>query len=288
MKFALRYIFKIFGNSFRFGKAFLVFLALGGFLLGVAVMAFRRGTAERIFDPLIFAMWGAVIYVIFVSACTGFEFTQNYEIQKILNDKGVCSEYLYAYADKNIKNKPHTDNSCIFYASALSRFGQWEEAIRVLLTVDTSKLDLTHMTVYLLTYMLTAVRMEAPAIADKVWVNNHNFIITNVNKPYFGTNTSILYYAMAVVDCAAGRYNRAYETCIKYMNSSWFKANRGINMDFITLKMYLEKHFGLERELTETIALWDKRFKKCRFFYDYDRNVAIKDREKVLNGILPV
>ncbi len=288
MKFALRYILKIFWNTFRLCKAILVFLAFGGFLLGTAITTFKGFTAQNILDPLIFAMWGAIIYFIFIAACTGFEFTQNYKLQKLLNDKGMCSEYVYAYGDKYIKNKPHSDSNCVFYANALSYMGNWQEALDVLESVDTSKLDLTLMTVYLHVYMLTAVRMGNPALADKIWTDNQGFIITNMNKPYFGTNTTLMYHAMVIVDCAAGRYERAYETCINYMNSSWFKANKEVNIDIIAILIYLLKHFGMEKELSEALNLWDKRFKKCRFFYDSDRNILIKDREKVLNGVLPI
>lgn len=288
MKFALRYVFRIFKETFITCKPILVFLASGGFLLGVAITTFRGFTAQNILDPLIFAMWGAIIYLIIIAAGTGFEFTQNYKLQKLLNDKGVCSEYIYAYGDTHIKNKPHSDSRCIFYANALSRMGNWQEALDVLESVDTSKLDLTLMTVYLHAYMMTAVSMGNPALADKVWTDNQGFIITNMNKPYFGNNTALMYQAMVFVDCAAGRYERAYETCVNYMKSPMFRADSAVNMDFIDVMIYLLKHFGKEKELSEVLSLWEKRFKKCRFFYDSERNIVLKDREKALNGILPV
>lgn len=288
MRFALRYFLNVLKTIFFSGLRMLAVMAAAGFIIGLFGLDYNNLSLERYLTPLFYVLGAVGIWLFFVLLLTVIEFSMTYKIRKVFNEKGYCLEYFYAFQDLYIKKQPKHPGNLISFAEIYVSLGDCNSALNIFESIKTYELTAVQRVSYIYIYTITAVKMNNPALADEIWRQNEDFISVYINKPDFISGTAFLYYSMIFADCLSQRYERAYHTCISFMNSPSFKKLKTIVCDYHVMKIFLLRKLGRDSEVNAAVTEFNEAAKKWKPLYDYARENLRKDVEKAIRGELPV
>lgn len=250
-------------------------------LIIAAVRGFKDGW---IIDVVCWTV-GAVLfcYLLFavITAITGRKFVKVYGI---LNKKGFCPEYLHAFEENFIFGKPIDNSLYISYATIHMELKNYNTAIDILNALKVPETDINQRALYIFTYMMLAVKMDNPALADDVWRCNQDFINANINNPNLDMHGNQLYLAMVYADCAAGRYERALKTCEDILRVYPEGNSDGGRFDFMVIKIYSLKKLGRDDESQSTLQEFYSAIKGWKPSLEYLHNELIQSAEKAARG----
>lgn len=285
MLFALKYYIRVIKMYFSaFGKTFLITAACVGFIIGIFCFDYRNPSPEKYFTPFIPVLVFIGLWLVFMIILSLYEFSVGYKVEKIHNEKGFCLEYFYAFEKAYIRNKPKNSTNLIIFAEIYQKLGDCSSALDILDSINIYELTVTQRAAHIFVYMMTAVKMKNTALTDEIWRRNEQFIADNINKPYMGGYTYLLYYAMTLADASAGRYQRAFDTCERILKIEGNK-NKG---DFYVLKIYLLKKLEREECVNDAVGEFNEFAKTWKPVYQSTRATLQEEAEKAIRGELPV
>ena len=284
MKFALGYILRIIKTLFvAGGKSLLVTMLIIGLGMGIIGIDYSNPEPEKYMIVVWCLVTVTVLWIVFMLVFTVYEFANGYKVEKIHNEKGFCTEYFYAYEKAYIRSKVRNQSNLIVFAEIYMRLGDCDSALDILESISLNELTSTQRAGHIFVHIMTAIKMKNIAAADKIWLENERFINENINKPHMGGYTNLLYYAMVLTDCAAGRYERALKTCDGLLKGGYSNAG-----DYLVLRTYLLKKLGQEDEINGAIADFNKFFEDWKPVYQSMKKMLCDDFEKALKGELPI
>lgn len=233
-----------------------------------------------------FMFRGALIMVI-LSVFVLILMLKDFKVMSIFNRTGFSREYLEAYERKHIIGKPFNENTAMVYAEIFVNSGDPVAAMRYLDTLCISENNLFAKTAYFFLYTLAALKSGAPELADRVWAAHQQFINNFMGKPNYAMNSHMLYLTMIYTDCANGRYQRALEQTVGFMNSKEYKLYKLAELDFRIIHLLELKKLGMEEELNRLAPAVKRDIENSRPLYDWQKPRLLEDYNKVINGICP-
>ncbi len=226
-----------------------------------------------------------LIYLVITFAIGVFQVAKDGKLNKLLSEKGFCLEYFNAFYEKRIKNKPVNNLDHILFAEIYSKIGDYNGALNVLNSLRVPDDPKLNRCFYINLYISIAVKKGDSALADDVWRRNQEFINKNINVEYCAPTLKL---AIVYADCAAGRYERALNTCINFINSREARTFDNISIDFYVLRIYTLKKLGREAEVNEAVIEFNEKAKKWNPLFESARAELRRDVERAVRGELPV
>lgn len=255
-----------------------IFLFVIWILLGICLMLTDNNPIYIVIMPL-----GGLIFFLFIYALLALAtFYPEYELHKILDEKGFSEEYLRAFERKRLINQKQTVANRILYAEIFLKLNNPKAAIDILSELTVPETDVNTRSCYIFIYMMSALKLGDTALADDVWRANQMFINRQVIKDRNSRNVMLLYVAMTYADCVAGRLDRALETTEKY-----HKVNKGC-LDMYILKIYVLTKLGRTAEAEAATKEINALLKKDVIFHRSARTAIVDELMMAIKGELPV
>lgn len=288
MKFYLRILFAnirtiLFSKSLT-GK-FAVLLSVCAVVTGLIKSISIGFGAEIIVYVLRFCVRGLVFWLLFIILLCAIVIAKDIKLNKILSEKGFCPEYLNLFYEKRIKDKPVNNQNYIHLAEIHRKMGDYASAINILNNLKVPDSPDVVRSLYLFMYISIALKKGDSTMADDIWRKNQDFINKNINNDVCSIYLNL---ALIYADCAAGRYERALDICLRYLDSYESKIIKNSSIDFYVLKFYILKKLGREEEANKAVMEFNEKVKSWNPLIESSRAELRRDVERAMRGELPV
>jgi len=210
----------------------------------------------------------------------------DYKVTKVFNAEGFSDSYLRLYEKENIIGKPYKEYSAVVFAEIMVRSGHVKEAMQYfeIITVSPDNKFMYRALIYL--RMLAALKAGDPKLADSIWNQERHYIAHSADKPARSVDKALLLLMTIYADCANGRYERALQQTVTYLQSKEFKRYKTAEFDFRIVHLFILKKLG--REAFNNIApavKYDIETKS--HLYDWEMEQYLIDFNKAVNGVFP-
>lgn len=282
MKFFLRY-FK-YHICMILKKAWVGILLMSGLVAYIAYTELLSGLGYIALSLALLIGVASVLLVVILIIL--FEVLAQYSTSKVFNTEGFSDKFLRLYEQKRIIGRPYNENNTIIFTEIMVRSGHLNEAMQYFNMIHISESNVFAYTALIYLKLLAGVKAGNPAYSDRVWLENQHFISTFTSKRDHEMHSAFLYLGMIYTDCANGRYERALQQTVTFMNSKAFRRYRMCEFDFRIIHLFLLKVLG--REAFDTLAPKLRQdIEAYEHLYDWEKPQYIIDYNKAVNGEYP-
>ncbi len=284
MSFFLRYyknqLFLVMKNAW--GKMTLVFTLLTAYLALTHLFSLYPlyvGIPLSLAAGFGLSLLFTLLVVLFV--CLG-----EYKTVKVFNTEGFSEYYLRLYEKERIIGRPYNENNTIVFTEIMVRSGHLNEAMQYFNMIHISESNVFAYTALIYLKLLAGIKAGNPAYSDRVWLENQHFISRITEKRNNAMSASLMFLGLVYTDCANGRYERALQQTVTYMNSKAFKRYKTCEYDFRIIHLFLLKVLG--REAFNNLAPKLKAdIEANSFLYDWEKPQYLIDYNNAVNGVYP-
>ncbi len=255
-----------------------VFLFAIWILLGVSIMFIEHSPIYILLMPL----GGMALFLFIYALLMLMVFCPEYELHKIMDEKGFSEEYLRAFEKKRLIGKNQTVLNRILYAEIFLKLKNPKAAIDILNELTVPESNANERTCYIFIYMMSALKLGDTALADDIWRTNQMFINRQVLNDKTNRSVMLLYVAMTYADCSAGRLDRALATTEKY-----HKVNKNC-IDMYILKIYVLTKLGRTAEAEAATKETNALINKDIIFYRSSKAIIVDELMMAIKGELPI
>lgn len=166
------------------------------------------------------------------------------------------------------------------------RSGHLNEAMQYFNMIHISESNVFAYTALIYLKLLAGVKAGDPAYSDRAWQENQRFISSLTSKRGHEMYSAFLYLGLIYTDCANGRFERALQQTVTYMNSKAFKRYKICEYDFRIIHLFILKVLG--REAMNNVAPKLKSdIEANSFLYAWEKPQYLTDYNKAINGVYP-
>lgn len=286
MKFALKYFYRETVAAVKGIAWFFIFM------MGLGVIAFITMEAEPTvwgeilrFMKCVFlpsAAWLGMILIFSALIIAG-----KCKVYEILDERGFCLEYFYAYEATYIKGKPKNDRNYIEFAEIYQQMGDYDGAISVLNTINLASFDAvndyTAKGGYIIVYLKSAIGLGNVAFAEEIYNRHKRYINSLTLRIIYKSLWTELQLTMAKLDCLNRRYEKALETCERFIRRRQDKLG-----EFRILKVFILKRLGRETEYSLALMDAQKAVGKAKPTFDSTKRALFAALSKAAEGEMTV
>ena len=284
MKFALRFWRYQYKALSKKGKVF--YLILVAFVLLLVCLHMIRIQSFDIAVLITCLLLGVIGRIIPQMLCATIITFAQYGTSKVLNAEGFSDNYLKFYEKKRIVGRPYNENTATVFAEIMVRSGHVKEAMQYFEIIKVLPANTFAYTELIYLRMLAALKADMPQLADSIWNQERKFITWAVNRPARSMEKAQLLLVTIYADCANGRYERALQQTVTYMQSKEFKRYKTAEFEFRIAHLFILKKLG--REEFNNIAPEVKRDIETKsHLYDWEMEQYLIDFNKAVNGVFP-
>lgn len=214
---------------------------------------------------------------------------KDFHLYKILDEKGFCVEYLKAFEQAKIVNKPFLLQNAILYAEIFERMGQPQTALNYLNTITLSPgTPLKDRISYFFIYVMCALELGNVTLAEEMWRRFEGDLNSARKSPKYNAYSNMATLSLLYIDCAAGRVERAFEHTVAFINSRDYERALSPMIDIDIMLLYELVVLGK----TEEAAKWNtelaQRIQKEKMQFRALKSKLIEDFNKASHGELPL
>lgn len=236
---------------------------------------------------------GVFAYIAWIFLYTFIYVMRNSTLPAVLDRYGYGVEYLEAYENARIKNKPFDLTNTAELAEIYTQMGQPEKAVEYLDAVKLPEnLRRNEFIKYISVYIDALLKTGNLEKAEEVWTQNSYYInraktIKNYSRFVYAIYLTEIHIECFAAECGdESRLVRAYELTSSYMNSEDFEYKiHTYDFDFILL--YELKKLGKSEEFDRLYPKVRKDVDSKRPFNEFARETELRNLEKAADGQLP-
>lgn len=290
--FTSRQISQVFGICIRGTKPHHIIITII-----VWILLINGSTQFSLLKILLGAVSGLVFMLILYAVATIVIVHSNAKVYKVLDEQGLCMEYLRVYERERILNKPFRFDYALEYAEILMNVGKPEEAIKFLDTLTISeKAHPVYRASYFFIYVVSALKLNNLAVAEEVWKRNSSLINRISKDPASVMNGYLVIISIIYIDCFAARQNgdnsrleRALKLTESAINSKIGKMHAaGGNYAFDIVRLYELKMLGMMERYNELFSAVKSKVENSKPAFSCIKTMELDDLEKIENGELPI
>lgn len=236
---------------------------------------------------------GIIAYIAGVLLYTFVYVIRNSTLLAVLDKYGYGIEYLEAYEEARIKNKPFDLASSAELAEIYVKMGQPEKAVEYLGSIKLPEnLRRYEFIRYISVYIDALLKTGNLEKAEDVWAQNYYYINRAKTIKNYSKFVCYIYLTEIHIECFAAeqgdenRLIRAYELTSSYMNPKNSKNGTHI-FDFDFILLYELKKLGKSEEFDKLYPDIRKTVDSKRIIYEFAREMELRELEKAANGQLP-
>lgn len=208
------------------------------------------------------------------------------KVISMFNAEGFSENYLRLYEKENIIGKPYKENSAVVFAEIMVRSGHVKEAMQYFEIIKVSPENRFAYTALIYLRMLAALKAGEPQLADSIWNQERHYVAWAADKPARSVDKALLLLVTIYADCANGRYERALQQTVTYMQSKQFRRYKTAEFEFRIVHLFILKKLG--REAFNNIApLVKYDIETKSHLYDWEMEQYLIDFNKAVNGVFP-
>lgn len=214
---------------------------------------------------------------------------KDYKLYRILDEKGFCVEYLKAFEQAKIVNKPFLLQNAVLYAEIFERIGQPQTALNYLNSVAVPpNARINDRIGYFFIYVMCALKLDNVALAEEMWRRFEGDLKAVKKSPLYNGISNMVILPLLYIDCAAGRVERAFEQTVAFINSRDYERSLGSMIDVDIMLLYELVTLGKTDEAAEWQAELAKRVEKTNTQFRALKSKLIEDFNKAARGELPL
>ena len=265
-------------------KAWVGILLMSGLVAYIAYTELLGGLGYTALSLALLVGVASVLLVVILIIL--FEVLAQYSTFKVFNTEGFSDKFLRLYEQKHIVGRPYNENNTIVFTEIMVCSGHLNEAMQYFNMIHISESNVFAYTSLIYLKMLAGVKAGDPAYSDRVWQENQHFIGSFTSKRDHEMHSGFLYLGLVYTDCANGRYERALQQTVTYMNSKEFRRYRTAEFNFRIIQLFILKVLG--REEFSTLAPQLKAdIEAHEYLYDWEKPQYLSEYSRALNGEYP-
>lgn len=236
--------------------------------------------------------WALVSSTIYILIYTLSLVNENYSLYKILDKKGFCIEYLHAYEQKYITDKPLNNHDALEYAEIIMRIGKPDEAIKYLNTLTLPpNADIWFQSKYFFLYVLSALKIGNLAIAEDMWNRSEDLISKiSTDSGLCAKGGAMVIIAMILTDCFAAQQNgdktrleRAFQQTEDMLINPQITDKTLLQI----MRLYELRELGFTERYNELLPGVREEINASKPLVRYYKNLLLENLSRVENGMLP-
>lgn len=235
------------------------------------------------------ALFGAAFTLLWIFAFALAFTLKDHKLYKILDEKGFCEEYLKAFEQKKIVNKPFRLNNAAMYAEILERMGQPLDALNYLnAIVIPADSRINERIGYYFVYVISALKLGSVTLAEETVQRFEGDLEEARRSPMYVALVLLVNLPLLYTDCAAGRVERAYEQTVAFMNSRDYKNSLRPMIDMDIMLLYELVALGKKDEAAKWGAEVTRRVKEAKPQFSSEKAKLFEDLNKAQRGEIPL
>lgn len=235
------------------------------------------------------AMCGAAFNLLWLLIGSLVVALKDFELYKILDEKGFCVEYLKAFEQTKIINKPFLLQNAVAYAEIFERIGQPQTALNYLNSIAVPpNARINERIGYFFIYVMCALKLGNVALAEETWRRFEGDLKAARRSPMYNGISNIVILPLLYIDCAAGRVKRAFEQTVTFINSRDYERCLSSMIDIDIMLLYELVKLGKTDEAAEWQTELAKRVEQTNTQFRSQRPKLIEDFNKAARGELPL
>lgn len=235
------------------------------------------------------ALFGAAFTLLWFFAAALAGTLKDYNLYKILDEKGFCAEYLKAFEQKKIVNKPFRLQDAALYAEILGRMGQPRDALNYLnLIVIPNNSRINERIGYFFVYVVSALKLGSVTLAEETVQRFEGDLEAVKRSPMYDALVLLVNLPLLYTDCAAGRVEYAYEQTVAFMDSKDYKNGLRPMIDMDIMLLYELVALGKKDEAAKWGAEVTRRVEDAKPLFSSEKAKLFEDLNKALRGEIPL
>lgn len=235
------------------------------------------------------ALFGAAFTLLWIFAVALACTLKDYKLYKILDENGFCEEYLKAFEQKRIVNKPFRLQNAAMYAEILERMGQPRDALNYLNSIvipNDSRIN--ERIGYFFVYVVSALKLGSVTLAEETVQRFEGDLEEAKRSPMYVALVLLVNLPLLYTNCAAGRVERAYEQTVAFMNSKDYKTGFRPMIDMDMMLLYELVALGKKDEAAKWGAEVTRRVEDAKPLFSSEKAKLFEDLNKALRGEIPL
>lgn len=238
---------------------------------------------------LIGAVCGVVFNLLWLLIGSLVVALKDFHLYKILDEKGFCEEYLKAFEQAKIVNKPFLLQNALLYAEIFERIGQPQTALNYLNTIALSPgSPLKDRIAYFFIYVMCALELGNVALAEEMWRRFEGDLNSARKSPQYNAYSNMVILSLLYIDCAAGRVERAFEQTVAFINSRDYERALSPMIDIDIMLLYELVKLGKTEEAAKWHTELSQRIQKEKLQFRALKPKLVEDLNKAARGELPL
>lgn len=235
------------------------------------------------------AMCGIVFNILWLVIGSLVVALKDFELYKILDEKGFCMEYLRAFEQTKIINKPYVLLHAIQYAEIFERMGQPQTALNYLNTIAVPpNARINERIGYFHVYVMCALKLGNVALAEEMWRRFEGDLKAARSSPMYNAISGLAVLPLLYIDCAAGRVERAFEQTVAFINSREYERSLGSMIDIDIMLLYELVKLGKTEEAAKWHTELAQRIQEEKMQFRALKPKLIEDFNKAARRELPL
>ena len=277
---------KYVGGIFRQMKPYVWVFNIVSFVLIVNCFSFRRFSLVRMLigvgAGIVFTVLWALIGALIIAK-------KNEKLYSVLDEYGYSVEYLRAYESERILGKPFRLQYAAEYAEIFVNIGQPADALKYLNSIIIPpNAPINEKISFFVVYVVAALKTGNVQLAESVWSNWQGVLNSARNEPSYASVSYMIYLSLILIDCCAGRVQRAYDQTVSYMNSPLYKRYPLPNPNFDILMLYELNALGRTDEAAALYPSVKSKIDKFDPLFAALKEKTVREFNKAARGEIPL